>query len=414
MKNKVLMIISLGIFILLTFQGMINHYPFFDETHAWMLAKIMDFSNVTQILKTEGHPILWFLLIMPFAKNDIFFPYSIYIENYVFCLLALAIMWLKSPFETFYKIIITFSTVFVIYYAIVARCYSIGILGMFLLLTLYKEQIKRPILYSTLIGLTAHTNLLCAINASYLALVFIYKLFKTKEAKLKDKILSIFIISGFVFAWIYPYISYIGHSVQYTKSAPGFYVFQSFFLSSNPNIILFSFYAGLFIIIFFAAKDIVTKGFLIYTSCSIFIFMKFFYPLAPHHFIFLFINLIFAFWIFCINNEGKQRSVFLYALFLLLFMFPLREKFSYLHRESLKPVADYVNGRNIADRLYIDYSDLYLATVVPYIKGGAPFPERTIIKLEDIQSGYYLTRKVLKQYPLIYEYNSCYIYRIKR
>ena len=407
------MIISLGIFVLLTFSEMLHHWPFFDESHAWMLARNLDFSGIIDLLRNEGHPILWFLIIMPFAKNNLFFPHAMYIENYIFCLLALAVMWLKSPFETFYKIIITFSSIFMVYYSIIARCYSVGILGMFILLAMYENKIKKPVLYSILIGLTAHTNLLCAINASYLGIIFIYQLFKNNEVRLKDKILSVLILFGFVFAWLYPYINSIGMSYNNEALKPGLSVFCWFFFSTSYDILLFSCYASLFAAIFFLAKDIVTKGFLLYSSTLIFIFMKFFYSLAPHHYVFLFVNLIFAFWLFCINKKNKQHYLVLYLLFVLLFMFPIKEKLSYLYQKPLTPIIRYIDKTNISDKLYINFHNNDLAAIIPYIKDTSIFPQRTFVKPEDIQDGYYLTEEILQQYPIVYKHRFYRIYRIK-
>jgi hypothetical protein len=43
--ENTIMIIVLVIFCILTITGLLNHTPWFDEIHAWQLAKIMNFNN---------------------------------------------------------------------------------------------------------------------------------------------------------------------------------------------------------------------------------------------------------------------------------------------------------------------------------------------------------------------------------
>ncbi len=93
-KNYI-MIAALIIFCILTIPKLLNHIPWFDETHAWMQAKNMNFINWAEILREEGHFIIWYLLIMPFAKLKIWFPYSLQFINWIIYFLALIIMWKK-------------------------------------------------------------------------------------------------------------------------------------------------------------------------------------------------------------------------------------------------------------------------------------------------------------------------------
>ena len=143
-------IIVLLFWFCMTYPIMLNHTPWFDESHAWMLAKWLNWDNWLDIIRAEGHPIIWFLLLKPFTIFDSFYPYPMLILNYLFCLSALCVMWKKAPFSSILKFIITFSSLFLYYYPIIARNYSIGILGLFLLSAFYKEQLKKPVLYSLL------------------------------------------------------------------------------------------------------------------------------------------------------------------------------------------------------------------------------------------------------------------------
>ena len=138
---------------------------------------------------------------MLFAKTGSFYPYDMLFINYAAFFAALILMWIKAPFSTALKIIITFSYISVTYFAVTARCYSIGILGLFIMAVLYKNQLKRPVLFSIAAGLTANTSAIAAIGASGLILPFLYNLIKNrKETGAKSIIISFFILAAsFIF-----------------------------------------------------------------------------------------------------------------------------------------------------------------------------------------------------------------------
>lgn len=172
------MYLLLLLFIVLTIPTLIIHFPWYDEAYAYILAQQMDFNNYLIILKHEGHFIIWYLLLLPFAKLNFCYPYPMFIINWLAYFIAIIVMWKKAPFNNILKIIITFSWCSLYYFPIVARCYSIGILGLFILAAMYNNQLKKPILYSIMIVLTAHTSLLATFPTIYLVIIFIYNLYK--------------------------------------------------------------------------------------------------------------------------------------------------------------------------------------------------------------------------------------------
>ena len=68
-KNKT--VIYWTIFVL---YGILNlvltllHEPWRDEIHAWLMAKELSVVDLFLASRFDGHPILWHLLLMPFAK----------------------------------------------------------------------------------------------------------------------------------------------------------------------------------------------------------------------------------------------------------------------------------------------------------------------------------------------------------
>ena len=188
MQNKILTarnmkFIFLAVFIISTFILLFLREPFFDEAHAWMVSKSFGFFELLKAEKYEGHLFIWHWILKPFSTNNLFYPYSMYIINWIFCIIALIIFWNKAPFNLVEKTLITFSYPFFWYFSIVARCYSIGILFLFLILSFWRERLKRPYLISTLLILLANTSAMALIGAFVLGLIFLFDLIKEKDNK---------------------------------------------------------------------------------------------------------------------------------------------------------------------------------------------------------------------------------------
>ncbi len=323
-KNHILAIVCLIIFLLITFPFMITHIPHCDESQNYMAARFMTASNFIDILRSHGHPILWYLIIMPFAKLNFAYPYSILIINYLFTFLALVFMWFKAPFNSALKITITFSFMMVSYFAIIARCYSIGILGLFILAYMFKEQTKRPVLYSIMLALTANTSAIACIGVTGLSFLFIYNVFKEKTNIKRSKInlcLLILFISG-IFTAI-PHLTYNFHL------AAEKYSFEIFFFPLKNNITFITAYIVSIILIIFNGIKSKTKGgvqsvfFILYTLILQLLFMTFVYCCFQQHNYFFLIWLIFAVWI---QNSYQTYEInfsqLLYPLIALLLFTP--------------------------------------------------------------------------------------------
>ena len=99
MKNK-LFIISMVIWIVATLFRMLNHIPWLDEAHAWTIAQDLSIVEIVKLMKIEGHTLIWYLMLMPFAKLG--FPYIT--ESLISWIIMCITTWLiltKSPFKKF-------------------------------------------------------------------------------------------------------------------------------------------------------------------------------------------------------------------------------------------------------------------------------------------------------------------------
>ena len=175
------MIISLVLWCAITLIRVMNHSPWYDEAHAWLIAQELDFLEIIKLMKIEGHTFLWYLILMPFAKTDFMYPYSMLLLNWLFCFIAVLILWIKAPLNNWVKFFISFSFPFLSLYPVVARCYSIGIMFLFALTAMEKGKLKHPNWYALLLILCANTSIMGAVGATVFGMLFAFELIKNKR-----------------------------------------------------------------------------------------------------------------------------------------------------------------------------------------------------------------------------------------
>ena len=75
--NKYLSKYGVIIFAIVTLILTFSRVPFWDETHAFDIS-CLKLSEIFQMTRIEGHTILWYLIVKPFANLN-WYPYQIYI-----------------------------------------------------------------------------------------------------------------------------------------------------------------------------------------------------------------------------------------------------------------------------------------------------------------------------------------------
>ena len=351
--NNTIVIISLLLFCVITIPKMFNHVPWPDESFAWSLAKDMNFSNFVQILHSEGHFIVWYLVILPFAKLHIFYPHAMLVMNWIFYFCALVIMWMKAPFGNVTKLIITFSWMSLNYFPIVARCYSIGVLGLFTLVSLYKYKTKQPILYSILLVFTAHTSLLATIAVFPLTLLFLYDIYKNISLLNKQRlILSALILGAGIFLWFLPFLHGYDKSGILFETVPDWRRIFDFFQAYHYiNLFLF----GVCLVLVFLSADKKIRCFITLTFLSFILFFSLIYPVCPQHSIFLFIYLILSYWLSPKLDVNKAVSIVFTMVFAFLMFFNHNYHFNHiLNYFDKSQVVEYINTQ--ANKSYFIYN----------------------------------------------------------
>lgn len=190
------------IYAIVTFIGVLHHEIWVDEAQAWMLCRNLSLIELFHQLHNDGHPVFFYLLVMPFAKlfSDIMFMKII---CWFSMCLAVFLLFHFSPFEWYSKIAVTLSAGFIYFLPVIARSYSILPFLVFLCALLYLRQKEHPILYALILSFIASTHIImCCFSAVLLALFVydnIYLNIKNKT-KIKNYVISALIV---VFSLLY-------------------------------------------------------------------------------------------------------------------------------------------------------------------------------------------------------------------
>ena len=140
------------LYFLINLLFLIRHEPYRDESNVWLMAKNLSPIELIREIHYQGHPCLWYLLVMPFAKIGL--PYrTIEILSFLIMLFAAVLFIHKAKLIGLAKITCLFSPIFLYFYPVVARGYCLIILLLVFIALLYEKRFQQPLLYGLLLGL---------------------------------------------------------------------------------------------------------------------------------------------------------------------------------------------------------------------------------------------------------------------
>ena len=117
------------------------HEPWFDEALAWLIAKD---SSLSEILFTaphyEGHPSLWHLVLMPFAKLGAPYELSLGLVSLIFSGIAMALFIYKAPFKRIIRLLMPFTYFMFYQFGVVSRPYCMMMLAFILVALTYGKK----------------------------------------------------------------------------------------------------------------------------------------------------------------------------------------------------------------------------------------------------------------------------------
>ena len=167
------------------------HEPWFDEAQAWAIARSGTIKEILfEIPHYEGHPPLWHLILVPFAKLGAPYELSLAIVNIFFMTLAVAVLLFKSPFPKLIRCLLPFNFFLFYQYGVISRPYCILVLAMFLAALCYKNRNEYPVKYLLSLALMCAVHSYGIMIAGGLCIAWLIEIFI--EYKKSGKLASIF------------------------------------------------------------------------------------------------------------------------------------------------------------------------------------------------------------------------------
>lgn len=154
------------------------HEPWFDEAQAWAIAKSGTIKEILfEIPHNEGHPPLWDLLLLPFAKLGAPYELSLAIVNILFITLAVSVLLFKSPFPKIVRCLLPFNFFLFYQFGVISRPYCILVLAMFLAAACHKSRNEHPVKYLLCLALMCSVHTFGIIIAGGFCIVWLGEIF---------------------------------------------------------------------------------------------------------------------------------------------------------------------------------------------------------------------------------------------
>lgn len=191
----------LVIYAVITFITLCHHELWRDEALTWVVARDTSFLELFHVAALEGHPSLWYLLLMPFAKLGMS-CFTMLVLHWSLAVAAVAVFLWYAPFSRITKVLFVFSYYMFWEYCLSIRCYALGILLMFILAALYRNRFRFPILYATLLVLLLNTSTPVMFLAGALFLVYIGEYIVLPEKQRRVNFAIALMVLGIMVAYL--------------------------------------------------------------------------------------------------------------------------------------------------------------------------------------------------------------------
>lgn len=122
------------------------HEPWLDECQAWLIARDCSLLELLgERLHYEGHPALWFILLMPFAKLGFPFKETMFFLNLAFMLGGFVVLFRKAPFPRWIKCVLPFTYFLCYQYGVISRPYSMMFFAFCLMGLFFQKRNEKPL-----------------------------------------------------------------------------------------------------------------------------------------------------------------------------------------------------------------------------------------------------------------------------
>ncbi len=382
-KQNIAKTLLLFFYAIFTFVILLHHEIWADEAQAWLITRDLDISGIFSHLRSEGHPILWYLIIMPFAKllhfkNAIF---SMQVLNWVFMTAGAAVLLFKSPFNLWIKASVLMSSCFLFWYPVNARNYCLIPILLFFTAALYQKRKERSFLYALSVIFLAGTHVIMFGVCSALALAFCVEGVKEKNKRILSACSAIFVVLGgmILYFWGAQDANFIvQNSYPHEYGISGFLrtyekvVLNIFGFSNFLNTTLFTLFLLFFCFVFYK-KD--KKILFVFFSNFVFqfgIYMLVWMIHPPRAYLLLLVPL-FCFWCIFSRIDSKKLKTTANIFLLLMFLMTVPDglklaKLDYLYEFSGgKKAAEFIENNIPKDAFIVSNFPLSTTAVSAYL-----------------------------------------------
>lgn len=374
--NKLLDYIIFIIFVIINFILMFYHEPWRDEIHAWTMAENLSIKDLFIVSRFDGHPVLWHLILMPFAKLN--FP--IFTLNIISWLIVCFSAWIfifKTKLNIIFKYLVLFTIPFTYVYSAISRNYCLILLLLMIIGSFYDKRYSHPILYSILISLLIYTHSLAWGIVAGLTITFhIYELFMYLFKNKRDINIKPILV-GFIIIVVNTILVvlqlYGSTNPDYSTSA-----LSSNQLLINTFIMILFILMISFIIIKLFAKDNL-KEYLIMLIGLLFqclVYIVFYSSILLQRFMLVFVVYLFFIMLLSKTNIKKNYLNLFCVLYVIIMIVSTGLKLFYINVKldikypysSAQEMANYINTNlSNEDTILID-SSIICQTIEPYLE----------------------------------------------
>ena len=158
------------------------HEPWFDESVAWLIARDSSIWDILfEIPHYEGHPPLWHLILVPFAKTGMPYELSLSVVSLLFTGTAIFLIEKYAPFPRIVKWILPFTYFFFYQYSVISRPYSVMMLAIVLLAMAHKKRNEKPVYYIGALVLLCLTSACGILMAGGIAFAWLIEIKEKKS-----------------------------------------------------------------------------------------------------------------------------------------------------------------------------------------------------------------------------------------
>lgn len=207
--------ICIGLYFFTNLIFFINHEPYRDEANVWLMAKYLSPVELLREIHYQGHPCLWYLLVMPFAKLGL--PYrTIEVLSFLIMLIAAVLFVGQAKLIGIAKIACLFSPIFLYFYPVIARGYCLIVLLLVLVAIVYPKRFHKPVWYGLLLGLLVQADTISVGLAGGLSVAWLteslFQSYVTKKnrSSFRKALMGLWIPLTSFFFWIFQMAAEVG------------------------------------------------------------------------------------------------------------------------------------------------------------------------------------------------------------